>query len=103
MQPLDVTHDELKAPQATTLSYYVAEVNHANGLIRDKTEPGAPASIAAVGMALSTAPALVERGVRPRDFMAGLVLRTLRFFASSPQGTETDATGYHGFYYHFLD
>ena len=30
-------------------------------------------------------------------------LATLRFFWTSPQGTEPDATGYRGFYYHFLD
>ena len=31
------------------------------------------------------------------------VLNTLRFFWNSPQGPEPDATGYKGFYYHFLD
>jgi hypothetical protein len=31
------------------------------------------------------------------------VLNTLRFFANSHQGPEPDATGYQGFYYHFLD
>jgi len=30
-------------------------------------------------------------------------LNTLRFFWNSPQGTAPDATGYKGFYYHFLD
>ena len=30
-------------------------------------------------------------------------LKTLRFFWNSPQGPEPDATGHHGFYYHFLD
>jgi len=35
--------------------------------------------------------------------MAHRVLRVLRFFANSPQGTEPEATGYKGFYYHFLD
>ena len=30
-------------------------------------------------------------------------LATLRFFANAPHGPEPDATGYHGFYYHFLD
>lgn len=103
MKPLVVSDDDLKALQASTLRYYVAEVNQANGLIRDKTKPGAPASIAAVGMALSTVPLVVEQGIRPREFMAGLVLRALRFFANSPQGPEPDATGYKGFYYHFLD
>ncbi len=96
MEPSAVTDDELEALQETTVSYYATEVNHANGLIRDETAPGVPASITAVGMALSTAPELVERRVRPRDFMAGLVVRTLRFLANSPQGTEPDATGYKG-------
>jgi hypothetical protein len=103
MQPVGVTDAELKALQETTLSYYVAEVNRANGLIRDKTQQGAPASIAAVGMALATAPAVVERGFRPRDFIAGYVLTALRFFAYSTQGAGPNATGYKGFYYHFLD
>jgi hypothetical protein len=31
------------------------------------------------------------------------MLTTLRFFWNSPQGSEPDATGYQGFYYHFLD
>ena len=30
-------------------------------------------------------------------------LVTLRFFWNSPQGEQSDATGYKGFYYHFLD
>src|SRR6202008_577533 len=30
-------------------------------------------------------------------------LTTLRFFWNSPHGSEADATGYKGFYYHFLD
>ncbi len=30
-------------------------------------------------------------------------LTTLRFFWNSRQGPEPDATGYQGFYYHFLD
>ena len=30
-------------------------------------------------------------------------LATLRFFLDSPHGPERDATGYRGFYYHFLD
>jgi hypothetical protein len=98
-----VSDAELDALRETTIHYYVQEINRANGLIRDSTKPGAPASIAAVGMALATAPSVVERGVRPRDFTTGLVLNCLRFFAGSPQGREPDATGYKGFYYHFLD
>ncbi len=47
--PTEVDLDRL---QVTTLQYYLHEANPANGLIRDKTEPSAPASIAAVGLAL---------------------------------------------------
>ena len=39
---------------------------------------------------------------RPEASRGGLS-RFLRFFRSSPQGPEVDATGYKGFYYHFLD
>lgn len=103
VQSSSVSDAELDALRETTIRYYVKEVNPANGLVRDKTVLDAPASIAAVGMALATAPSVAERGVRPRGFTADLVLRVLRFLAQSPQGTEPDATGYKGFYYHFLD
>ncbi|MDX1926176.1 MAG: glucoamylase family protein [Pirellulaceae bacterium] len=33
----------------------------------------------------------------------GTYARNAAFFWNSPQGLEPDATGYHGFYYHFLD
>ena len=101
--PSTFSDEELDALQATTLRYYVHEFNAATGLVRDKTQEGAPASIAAVGMALSTSPLVAERGIRTRALQAARVLKTLRFFANSRQGTEPDATGYKGFYYHFLD
>jgi hypothetical protein len=50
--------EELGQLQLTTLQYYLHESNPANGLIRDKTNPRAPASIAATGLALATVPVL---------------------------------------------
>jgi hypothetical protein len=97
------TDEELNRLQLTTLEYYLHETNPATGLIRDKTDPAAPASIAAVGLGLASIPILVERGVIAREFAPEIVLRPLRFFRDSPQGPEPDATGYRGFYYHFLD
>ena len=94
---------ELDRLQVTTLQYYLHETNPATGLIRDKTDPTAPASIAAVGLGLASIPILVERGVIAREFAPELVNRRLRYFHESPQGPEPDATGYKGFYYHFLD
>jgi hypothetical protein len=98
-----LSEEELDALQASTLRYYVHELSQTTGLMSDKTQPGAPSSIAAVGMALSTTPLIAERGIRPRELMVQRVLTVLRFFANSRQGTEPDATGYKGFYYHFLD
>ena len=97
------TDEELGRLQWTTVGYYLEETNHVNGLVRDKTDPTAPCSIAAVGMALATIPVAVERGIVPREFGAHMALKRLRFFRNSVQGPEPDATGYKGFYYHFID
>jgi hypothetical protein len=97
------TDEDLGMLQWTTVEYYLKETNPINGLVRDKTEPSAPASIAAVGMALATYPVAVERGVLPREILAKGALKKLQFFRDSRQGPEPDATGYKGFYYHFLD
>ncbi len=97
------TAQDLDRLQATTLQYYLHETNPANGLVRDKTQRSAPSSITAVGLSLATVPVLVEHGVVAREFAPEIVLRKLRFFRDSPHGPEPDATGYKGFYYHFLD
>jgi len=94
---------ELDRLQVTTLQYYLHESNPATGLVRDKTEHGAPASIAAVGLGLATIPVLVERAVLDREFASEIALKRLRFFRDAPQGVHPDATGHRGFYYHFLD
>src|SRR6187549_3798101 len=97
------TDDDLRRLQWTTVLYYLHETNPDNGLVRDKTDPTAPVSIAAVGMALATIPVVVERGVLFRDFAAKITLKRLRFLLAGPQGPEPDATGHKGFFYHFLD
>jgi len=71
--------------------------------VKDKTAPHWPSSIAATGLALACYPAGVERGFMSRAAAIERTLVTLRFFWNSPQGPEPDATGYKGFYYHFLD
>lgn len=98
-----LTDQDLNRLQVTTLQYYLHESNPANGLVRDKTERSAPSSIAAIGLALSAIPILVEREVISREFAPELAMRKLRFFRDSRHGPEPDATGYKGFYYHFLD
>src|SRR3954447_19581131 len=89
---------DLNRLQWTTLLYYLHETNPDNGLVRDKTDPNAPVSIAAVGMALATIPVVVERGVLFRDFAAKITRRRLRYLIECPQGPEPDASGYKGFF-----
>ena len=45
----------------------------------------------------------IDRGWISREAGRTRVLTTLEFLWNSPHGPETDATGYKGFYYHFLD
>jgi hypothetical protein len=93
----------LEAIQRCAFAYFLCETNRANGLVLDKTCPDWPASIAAVGLGLTTYPVGVERGFVPRAEAVERTLTALRFFWRSKQGPEPDATGYRGFYYHFLD
>jgi hypothetical protein len=93
----------LDAIQRAAFRYFLHETNRATGLVLDKTCEDWPASIAAVGLALTVYPIGVERGFLPRAEAAERTLTTLRFFWGSKQGPEPDATGYRGFYYHFLD
>jgi hypothetical protein len=94
---------EIETLQRESFSYFEHEVNSANGLAIDKTAADSPASIAATGFALASYPVAVERGFISRAAAVDRTLATLRFFSSSRQGPEPDATGYQGFYYHFLD
>jgi hypothetical protein len=98
-----LTDRDLGLCQFSTVLYYLHETNPDNGLVRDKTDSNAPVSIAAVGMALATFPVIVERKVMRREFAAKMTLRRLRYLLECPQGPEPDASGYRGFFYHFLD
>ena len=97
-------HDPLiRALQGYALRYFLDEVGSESGLVTDSTMPGAPCSIAGAGMALAAYAIAAERGVVARAEAARRVERLLRFFYSSEQSTSPDATGYRGFFYHFLD
>lgn len=96
--PLDLQHLQTRA-----FKYFENETHPYNGLVRDKDAANWPASIAATGLALAAYPVAVENGLMSAQAAIERTLATLTFFAESPQGTEPDATGYRGFYYHFLD
>ena len=89
--------------QRDAFSYIYNEVNLQNGLLLDKTADNWPSSIAATGIALTAYPIAVERGYMERDEAIKRTLTTLRFFWNSTQSKAPNATGYKGFYYHFLN
>ena len=99
----DKTEQLISSLEADAFKYFVHEINPDNGLVKDCTKDGWPSSIAAVGMALSAYPVGVERGFITREEAIVRTLTKLRFFAASEQSKSPDATGYKGFYYHFLD
>ena len=75
------------------------ETNPSNGLILDNTSAGGvPASIAGVGLALSSCPVGVERSFVARAKAVERTLATLRFFRNAPHGPMPDATGHRGFF-----
>src|SRR2546426_3753380 len=86
-----------------TFGYFWDLTNPANGLTPDRSPTPSFSSIAAVGFALTAYPIGVERGYVTRAQAAARVLTTLQFFWSAPQDSSATATGYHGFFYHFLD
>jgi hypothetical protein len=89
--------------QRGAVSYFLDYSNSKNGLVADTSRSGSPSSIAVVGFALSCYPIAVENGWLSRAAAANRTLMTLRFFFDSPQSDQPSATGYKGFYYHFLD
>jgi hypothetical protein len=102
MSQKPMSDEALDRLQRDTFGYFKNETNLRNGMVPDNTRKGSHASIAAIGLGLAAYPVGVERFFISREEAVDRVLTTLRFFWNSPQGKEPDATGYKGFYYHFL-
>jgi len=105
LNPAIATGDALllERLQRAAFGYFMDYANPVNGLVADTSRSGSPCSIAVVGFALSCYPIAVERGWIERAQAAARALAALRFFRESVQSDAPDATGYKGFYYHFLD
>ena len=93
----------LDSIQHAAFDYFLDMTNPANGLVADTSRKDSPCSIAVVGFALSSYPVAVERGWTDRATAVRQSLAALRFFRDSDQSGDPRATGYKGFYYHFLD
>src|SRR5471032_1507552 len=92
--------DEL---QRAAFAYFLEAMNPTNGLVADTSRENSPSSIAVVGFALSAYQVAVERGWMARADAVKRSLSVLRFFRDSDQSGSPEATGFKGFYYHFLD
>jgi hypothetical protein len=92
----------LESLQRSAFGYFERATNPENGLVADNSRPGSPASIAACGFALSAYPIGVKRGWISRADALRRCLAAARFFHGSDQSGTVEATGCHGFYFHFL-
>ncbi len=86
-----------------TFDYFLKEIIPETGLIPDSTQPNSPVSVAVMGLALTAYTVGVKRGLISRNQAVKITLKILRFFSKSKQSIDNDATGYKGFYYHFID
>jgi hypothetical protein len=102
MKPQPLSTADLHKLQRDTFSYFIRETNLQNGLVPDNTRKGSHSSIAAIGLGLAAYPIAVERNFIDRSEAAVRILTTLRFFWTCEQSRSPNATGYNGFYYHFL-
>jgi hypothetical protein len=87
-----------------TFDFFWSTANSSNGMVPDRYPTPSPASIAAVGFALTAYVIGVDRGFITREQARERTLTTVRFFRNAPQGMlPRGTTGYKGFFYHFLD
>ena len=95
--------DLLDQLQHAAWAYFPKTTSATTGLVADNSRDDAPVSIAVVGFALASYPVAVHRGWMAREEAVGRCLAALRFFRDSDQSGAADATGFKGFYFHFLD
>lgn len=102
--PLSTANQEfLNDLQERTFKFFWETANPDTGLVPDRWPSPSPSSVAALGFGLTAYCVGVERRFVTRDEAIDRVRTTLRFLSQAPQSDKPDATGYRGFFYHFLD
>ncbi len=93
----------LDTVQASSFRFFWYEATP-NGLIRDRSQPGSPCSIASLGFGLSAICVGIDHGWVTRGQGAARVLAALQTLWNAPQDSLNPASaGYRGLYYHFLN
>lgn len=92
----------LDSIQYQTFLYFMGEHHPEKGIVKDRAASWAPASIASTGFGIACFAIGAEREWITRSEAADITQKILHFFANSNQSADTNATGYKGFYYHFL-
>ena len=95
--------DTIALLQARTLGYFMRERHPETGLVNDSTRPESPACIGASGFAFACYAVAADHGIVPRAEAAAQVAHALQFLWDAEQSEAPDASGAHGFFYHFLD
>jgi len=100
-----LTTDELlDEVQHKAFLYFWNEANPVNGLIKDRSTPTSPCSIASLGFGLSAICVGIDHGWITREDGRARILVSLENLWNQPQGPEAAGrVGYKGLYYHFLD
>ena len=93
----------LDSLQFRTFLFFWQESNPANGLVKDRSTKDSPASIAATGFAIPAWAIGAEKKWITRQAVGERTLTLLKFLMNSEQSENKLATGYKGFYYHFLN
>ncbi|HUW92055.1 MAG TPA: glucoamylase family protein [Bacteroidales bacterium] len=101
-----ITRDEeemLDSIQRKTFLFFLNEHHPDFGIVKDRSADWAPASIASTGFGIPAFAVGVERNWISRDRASRITLNILSFFLNSVQSSDSNVTGYKGFFYHFLE
>lgn len=102
-KPTATEQNFLDSLQYMTFLFFWNECNPENGLVKDRSSKDSPASIAATGFAIPAWAIGAEKKWISREAAAERTLALLKFLLNSEQSENKLATGYKGFYYHFLN